>query len=133
MSKSIRERLEEWGNFEDCLLHDVRPIIFGFGVDLVVNYIWRDGGVRENALEVPHLVTLRMLGVDRLCFVGDLSESMKSDPGKINWGLTEIAHIKPVPTSADLGIAVEWEGNRRLEVGFSKLEILVSDEARRQK
>ncbi|MEU6020805.1 hypothetical protein [Micromonospora sp. NPDC047134] len=130
MSRSLRERLEKWGNFEECLVHDVRPIIFGFGLDLVMNYVWDDGGIREDALDVPHLVTLRMLGVDYLCFAGGLTESMKGDPGRINWGLTEVAHIVPVSAPSGLGIAVEWEGSRRLEVRFSELEIIASEEVK---
>ncbi|MBG0568526.1 hypothetical protein [Actinoplanes aureus] len=127
MSRSLRERLEDWSNFEECLVHDVRPIMFGFGVDLVMNYIWSDSGVREKVLESPRLVTLRMLGVDHISFVGDLTESMKENPKLINWGLTEVARIVPVSASSGLGIAVEWEGRRRLEVGFSELDIIASE------
>jgi hypothetical protein len=117
--------LEEWSNFEECLVHDVRPVIFGFGLDLVMNYVWDDSRVREDALEAPHLVTLRMLGVDSVCFVGGLTGSMKDDPGGIGWSLTEIAHIMPISAPSGLAIAVEWEGGtRRLEVMFSELEVI---------
>jgi hypothetical protein len=127
MTRSLRERLEEWNNFEECLVHDVRPVIFGFGLDLVMNYVWDDGQVREGALDAPHLVTLRMLGVDSLRFVGGLTESMKADPGGIGWGLTEIAQITPISAPLGLGIAVEWEGPRRLEVMFSELDVIAPD------
>ena len=128
MSRSLSERLEEWRNFEECLVHDVRPIIFGFGLDLIMNYVWDGGGVRENALDFPQLVTLRMLGVDHVSFVGGLTESMKANPEMINWGLAEVAQIVPTSASSGLGIAVEWEGTRRLEVKFSELEIVASEE-----
>ncbi len=72
-----------------------------------MNYVWGDDGVRKDVLETPHLVTLRMLGVDHLRFVGDLSESMKDDPGRIGWGLSEVAHVVPVTAPSGLGIAVE--------------------------
>jgi hypothetical protein len=67
-----------------------------------------------------------MLGVDYLCFAGGLTESMKGDQGAINWGLAEVAHVVPISAPPGLGIAVEWEGSRRLEVRFSELEILAS-------
>jgi hypothetical protein len=109
-------------------VHDVRPITFGFGLDLVMNYVWDDGGVRGDAVDLPRLVTLRMLGVDHICLVGGLTESMKANPEMIDWGLTEVAHIVPISASSGLGIAVEWEGTRRLEVKFSELEIVASEE-----
>jgi|tagenome__1003787_1003787.scaffolds.fasta_scaffold20031757_2 hypothetical protein len=128
MIRSLRERLEEWSNFEECLVHDVRPVIFGFGLDLVMNYVWDGGRVREDALDAPYFVTLRMLGVDSVRFVGGLTESMKADPGKIGWGLTEIAHIVPISAPSGLAIAVEWEGVRRLEVMFSELKVIAPED-----
>ena len=127
MAHSLRERLGEWRNFEECLFHDVRPILFGYGLDLVMNYVWDGGAIREDVLDVPRLVTLRMLGVDYLCFIGGLTESMKGDQGGINWGLSEVAQVVPISAPPGLGIAVEWEGSRRLEVRFSELEILASE------
>lgn len=124
--------MEEWGFFQECLLHDVRPVSFGYGLDLVINYVWSDGKLRDDALEAPHLVTLRMLGLDSLCFVGGLTGAMKDQSEVIDWGLSEIARIVPVAALSGLALAVEWEGTRRLEAKFDVFEILVADEVTRR-
>jgi hypothetical protein len=125
---AVDRRLAEWKFFEECLVHDVRPIKFGFGLDLVVNHVWSDGGaVRPDVLEVPRLVTLRLLGLESLQFTGALTASMRRDPDAINWGLTEISRIVTITGLPSLGLSVEWEGDRQLTAQFMEMEFIVPD------
>jgi hypothetical protein len=70
---------------EECLLHDVRSVRFGYGLDLLFNLVRLNGRVRQNAIEAPVLLTLRLLGVESISFVGDLTDAMKASPERINW------------------------------------------------
>lgn len=123
MSRSLADQLNDWLNFEDCLVHDVRPIMFGYGLDLTINVVRENGRVRSDVFEAPRLVTVRMLGVDRISFDGGLTEAMKQEPEKIDWGLTEIAQIVPLAVPSGYGLSVEWESARRLDVVFAEFAI----------
>jgi hypothetical protein len=106
--------------FEECLLADVRPVRFGYGIDLVIND-GRDGEgrVRNDILERSLLTTIRLLGVESLNFVGALTPAMKEHPERIDWGLSEIAMVDPFqPKEVPLCISVKWEVRRRLDILF---------------
>jgi hypothetical protein len=117
--QSLREALKRWRSFEECLLVDVRFVDFGFGVDLIFNYVWNNGsGVRKDVLESPQLVACHLIGVESLRFQGGLTPGMKENPENVDWGLTEISIVRSFETEAGLGLSVVWEGKRRLDVEF---------------
>jgi hypothetical protein len=118
--------LQQRNFFEECLLSDVRPIKFGYGIDLVINDVWdAEGCRRSDIIERPLLTTIRLLGVDFLRFTGALTSAMKEDPEQIDWGLTEIAMVEPFePETMPLGLSVKWEGRRRLDIQFSSFRML---------
>jgi hypothetical protein len=122
-AESLAATLLRWGHFEECLLHDVRPVMFGYGLDVVFNLVRVGDRVRENVLDSPMLLTLRLLGVDSVNFVGGLTLSMKAAPEQINWGLSEVSRVEQTRTSSDLGISVRWEGARRLDIVFVSFEV----------
>jgi hypothetical protein len=95
--------LSEWNSFEECLLHDLRPVHFGYGLQV----------------DIPVLVSLHLMGVQRLEFTGALSPAMLADPEQINWGLTEIANVRRFDVPGLVGLAIEWEGQRQLKVEFT--------------
>src|SRR5262245_28572058 len=103
----LQAALERWRSFEECLLHDVRFVNFGFGVDVVFNYVWGEGGrVRNDVLENPHLVAFHLLGVESLRFQGGLTSGMRENFESINWGLAEISMVKSFEVSTGLGLSV---------------------------
>lgn len=123
--RSLESSLERWNNFEDCLLHDVHPVMFGYGLELVLNYVWsEDGTVRPDAVEKPRLVVLRLLGLESLEFRGGLSPAMKQEPEAINWGLTEVASVRAKEAPSEMAIAVEWESERKITAQFVEMEII---------
>lgn len=122
----VAVRLREWRNFEECLLHEVRWTNGLYAADVVFNYVWDSSGrVRENVLEELVLVTLRVVGVERLLFVGSLTDGMKREPQSIDWGLSEVAGVRANQEKDDLlVISVDWEGERRLEIVCVAAELL---------
>ncbi|RMI42781.1 hypothetical protein EBN88_08620 [Streptomyces triticirhizae] len=132
MVNSARHRLDallsEWSSFEECLLHDVRPVHFGFGVRMDINHVWGpDGQVRPDALERPVLVRLFLMGVQRLEFTGALNHAQLADPEQLDWGLTEIAVVRRFDVPDLVGLAVEWESERQLRVCFADFLLSVPD------
>lgn len=121
---SLTDALEHWDNFEECLIHDVRPIRYGYGMEIVINYVWRDGKIRPDVLQSPDLVTLRLLGVESLRLIGGLTDDMKRDPSAINWGLAEISHIVDSSSASSAAITVQWPGDRRMFVEYLDLKVI---------
>lgn len=127
MELSAEDRLDtflsEWNSFEECLLHDVRPVQFGYGLKVDINYVWGESGtIRPDILERPVLVSLYLMGVQRLEFTGALSAAMLAVPEQIKWGLTEIAYVRRFDLPELLGLAIEWEGQRQLKVEFTDFQ-----------
>lgn len=121
----LGETLRRWDFLQECLLYDVRPVVFGFGVDLVFNLVRPDGHVRADVLDRPELVTFRLLGVESISFVGGLTDAMRAAPEKINWGLSEVSRVEQIEVAPRLGLSVRWEGPRRLDIEFLSFEVLV--------
>jgi hypothetical protein len=113
--------LRGWNYFQECLLHDVRPVRFGFGINLVFNYAWtKEGNIREDVIERPQLATLSLLGVQYLRFSGGLTQGMLENPELINWGLSEISLVRQVECPDLLAIEVQWEGDREMRVHYAQ-------------
>jgi hypothetical protein len=111
----LDEVLERCNSFEECLLHDVRLVQYGFSAEVAFNVIWDDRGrIRDGILENPRLVTLELEGVAALRLVGGLSPAM--DPAAIDWGLSEVALVERYEIPDGIGIRVLWEGERCLEI-----------------
>jgi hypothetical protein len=106
-------------------LHEVRVWNFLYNVDLVFNYVWSSGNdVRPDVLTSPFFVTLRLVGVEDLRYVGALTEGMRQHPERINWGLSEVANVEVVDRGELVGLSVIWESDRALEVTFVSFELV---------
>jgi hypothetical protein len=120
----LEEALGRWHSFDECLLNEMRFVRFGFGIDLVFNYIWQTKDrVRNNILDNPHLVTFGLLGVESLQFHGGLTSGLRANFDRINWGLSEVATVRAFHTHDNLGLSVLWESSRQLRVEFLKFEV----------
>ncbi|WP_062216046.1 hypothetical protein [Streptomyces sp. NBRC 109706] len=65
------------------------------------------------------LVSLFLLGVQRLEFTGALSPAQLADPERLDWGLTEISLVRRFGIPDLVGLAVEWESGRQLHAHFA--------------
>lgn len=117
MHEELASQLGEWRNFEECLFHEIRWTNWLYSADLVFNYVWdRSGRIRSDVLEEPVLVALHVVGIESLRFVGALTEGMKRESERINWGLSEVAWVKATEQDTMVAISVDWGGQRRLEI-----------------
>lgn len=117
----IQDALGQVQDLAECLLVDVRWTQFGFGVDLVFNYVWEsDGALRPEVETDPHLVTISTVGVARLCLDGHINPAMFETPGEVGWGLSEVAGVRVEPHDvfggAGVLVGVFWESGRSLSV-----------------
>lgn len=122
-TESVSEWLHRWRNLEECLVHEVQISPDLYQVVITFNYVWdASGAVRERVLEEPVLLTLRLIGLEQIRFVGALTEGMKQHPDRINWGLTEVAGVRVHQHDGLVELTVEWESDRRLDVQCMTIE-----------
>lgn len=126
--------LEEHHNLEECVLEDVRWQRYGTVIDLAFDYIWsNDLIVRSEDTCVTK--TLRFHVVQEFVLFNGLTADTSLRPAALNWGISEVAIVQLVRDSQRLekygGLPVPvhhlvclWEGERRIDVVFSVLEIL---------
>lgn len=70
------------------------------------------------------LVTLCLIGIVEARFVGDLSDEMKQHPELISWGMSEVAAVRAFERDDLIGISVNWESARVLEVTCVSIEFV---------
>jgi len=117
--------LRRWRNLEECLLHEVRMSPDFYRAEILFNCVWDDNGrARERVLEEPVLVSVRLVGIEELRLVGELTAGMKRSPELIDWGLAEIAGVRVSRSGEILGLSVEWESQRRLEARCMTIELI---------
>ena len=115
--KELSSRLVEWRHFEECLIHDFRWTNWTYSVEVTFDYVWDPAGrVRRDVDSEPLLVALRLKGVESLRFVGALTDGMKREPERINWGLSEVAGVSATERAGFLVIRIDWEGERHFEI-----------------
>lgn len=124
----IADSLRRWRNLEECLLHEIRVSPDLYRIELKFNHIWKgEDRVRERVLEEPVFVTLRLVGIEELQFIGALTEGMKGSPELLDWGLTEVAGVRVRDRNGLIALTVDWESERRLEVRCVTIELVEPD------
>jgi hypothetical protein len=132
----MRELLAEYQDFQECVLLDVRWRQWGFALELVFDYIWKEKDVLRDNLDAEEKVVLRFSAVQEFHVSYKWNDFILSEPEVIDWGSGEISLIRleenesflekyrsrPVPFHH---VAVLWEGSdkRRIDIVFSQLEI----------
>lgn len=126
-------------DFEESLLQDVKWLRYGCDIQLVINLVRQsDNSVRPDILGNPELVGVTCRAVQDFHMVGGLSDQMCSNPGQIDWGLSELSRIsvirleiiEPAPVSRPkYQVEIKWERDRRIciqcvEVELSRLKSL---------
>jgi hypothetical protein len=133
----IREFLRVHHGFGECVLTDVRWEHHGTVITLVLNYIWdEEGNVRGN-LDEPDFVSLRLFNVQEFHLRNALSEYLSLHPAELGWAISEVADVQLVEESELLvpyeklpiplhHIRFIWEGDRRIDIIFSTMEVVKS-------
>ena len=129
--------LTKYNHFEDCILLDVRWKQWGYSLELVFNYIWNEKGVIRGNLDIAEeRVVVRFSAVQEFLVRNQWNDSLLTEPDLMNWGSGEVSLIRlensesllekygsrPVPF---YHAAILWESERRMDVVFSELEIII--------
>lgn len=110
-------------NLQECLICDLHWYEGLYTADVLFDYSWNKLDQIRAESDPPFLIRLRLIGVERLQFVGLLTEGMKHHPERIDWGLSEVAGVELSRDKGSLSIRISWEGGRQLTASFMSLEI----------
>jgi hypothetical protein len=149
-SVEIREVLFNHYHFGECALTKVVWMAYGTVLEFVFDYIYQDSEgfqidsrgnptTREPKirpdLDQPLIKTLRFHSVQEFHVYNRLNDAQLDNPDQINWGFGEVSAVTLEDSSQFLAnyrhqsstfhhVAVTWEGDRRIDVVFAKLEVV---------
>jgi hypothetical protein len=132
----MKDLLAKYQDFQECVLLDVRWRQWGFSLELVFDYIWKEKDVLRENLDIEEKVVLKFSAVQEFHASYKWNDFIFSEPEVIDWGSGEISLIRLEESESFLGeyrsrpvpfhhAAVLWEGSdgRRMDIVFSQLEI----------
>jgi hypothetical protein len=132
----MKDLLAKYQDFQECVLLDVRWKQWGFALELVFDYIWKDKDVLRDNLVAEERVVLRFSAVQEFHASYKWNDFILNEPEVIDWGSGEISLIRLEESESFLEkyrsrtvpfhhAAVLWEGSdkRRMDIVFSQLEI----------
>lgn len=134
-TRAIDDMLARYRYFNECLLREGRLVRCGLDFELAFDYIWDDADpkgtrlAREFRQVVLVLQNVRLISVDNVLPAGILE-----NPDRADWGLTEVALVRPENPSSLLGrlptsepylchVVVLWETDRRIDVVFASMTV----------
>lgn len=133
-SEEIARALADYNNLQECVIETMALEDYGTTVKIVFNYIWNERGeVREDLDQVRRLI-VRFRRVQRFHLENALNPHMSEFPEELNWGLNEIAAMRPVEGD-DLAayrdfpvpfhrMEIVWDSGRRIDLIFSEVEVI---------
>jgi hypothetical protein len=132
--EEIEACLKQHKNFSECIIEELALKDFGTTLDVIFNYIWTDSGELRPDLDKPTNIGLRFRVVQELHINNSLNSSILEHPESIDWGLNEVALVQVVKDDSALRACEDlpaplnhveflWEGERRMDVVFSELEV----------
>lgn len=130
----IEECLKDLHGLSECILLYIKEARFGTTWILGFDYVWDESGRIRRDLRTVNIVELRFHLVQEFRLVNSLSDSMLSEPHRINWGIREVGAVRLRPRrTADAAanthalplhlITVGWDDGRHIDITFSELEI----------
>ena len=130
-SKDIERFLIEHRGFAECIIEKFLLTDYGTTFEVAINYIWDAVGKVRSKIDESQVILLRFRSVQELHINNALTQQMLRHPQEIDWGLNEIARLVLVSDTVDAGaehlslhLAFIWEGDRRIDVIFSELEVV---------
>jgi len=132
---NIKNLLENFQNFDDCILLSIKWTDFGNTLELTFDYIWDENGKLRHNLNEEEPIVLRFKLVQEFNFKSGLNKSMVLEPEQINWGINEISCIRLLESSDMLKqyeslpkgfhhVGIFWEFDRQIDIIFSEMEII---------
>ena len=112
--------LAETGALSEALLDELSLTRFGYSAHAVfTQVIDRHGRV----LDEPIQVSFDFEAIDGLTMHGALTARMLAHPEEINWGLSEVALVRVLPTETGVRFEALWEGDRKVEVTCQRVTL----------
>lgn len=133
-TSDIKHVLESVHNLREGILTNVIWEGEGTTLSLYFNSVLdKDGNIRLD-LEREKVIMLKFELVQEFHLVNALNDFMLKNPGLLNWGLSEVAMVTVVENSTKLKsyespivplnhIVLLWEGERRIDIIFSRLTV----------
>jgi hypothetical protein len=129
-TRTIREALDRYRGFQECLLEAVRWRDAGSSAELEFSYIWDETGT---VLRNPRRVVVRLKDAVVMVVESPLTAEMLARPERLDWGVKEIAELRlaaesellPRPEGIRdvLQLVAVWEGRGRLDILFREMVI----------
>jgi hypothetical protein len=129
-ARTIREALDRYRHFQECLLEAVYWRDGGRIVELDFSYIWDDTGA---ILRNPRRVLVRLTDAVVVAMESPLTAEMLAHPERLTWAIKEIAELRlaresellPPPEGVRdvLQLVAVWEGRGRVDILFRDLMI----------
>jgi hypothetical protein len=120
-----REAISALHELQECLIKEISWAENQLEVIVKLAYIWTDAGeICFTVKQEPRQLTLRFQIVNEFEMSNALTEAMLQEPGRINWGISEIAKlaIGPAQDSDEFARAeFIWEWGRRIVILFRVL------------
>lgn len=125
--QEIQDFISKNNNFSECVIESISFKDFATTCQVRLNNIWdsNTGDIRAD-LEMPNLVCLEFRTVWRTTIFNALTDAMRLNPERLNWGFNEIAttEVKQVDNTSLPGFKsfkFLWESERYIEVIFEEL------------
>ena len=135
----LRRFLKEHGNFTECIIEELALSDYGttFTVSMSCGWVQRSR-MQQNESSPPTYICLSFHLVQELHFRNGLNAAMLTSPESLNWGLNEVSVVQvveedpilwpsPQQEKRFLRVAFLWEGERRIDVVFSDLDVEIRD------
>jgi len=123
---TIANKLNEYNNFQECILEDIVISDFGTSVSISFNYIWlNEKQIRAN-LNEKHLVTIKLFLVNKFLIENQLPQVLIDSPSNMDWGINEISRINVLESSNNIFYTLEivWESKRKIILEFQTMLIV---------
>ena len=134
--KEIAAFLNKHNGFSEGIIEELSLTDYGTTFEIRMTHDWAkpDG---EKTWPAPKFVILRFRLMQELHITNALTPPMLRSPESINWGLNEVAIVKLLANEAPFSLgrnypgfhrlAFLWEGERRIDVVFSELEVVLPE------
>ncbi len=127
--QQISNILDNLNWLEECIILDVRWLQYGYAFEIDFNIIWDESKHLRHDINEIKLVTLRMLGVQRILFNHSFNDGQLEHPEKMNWGINEISRISVKEAANNISsqwhyyeFRIHWEQQRAISIQCLDLE-----------
>jgi hypothetical protein len=89
---AIRDALNRYRRFEECLLRELRVTAFGTQLELEFAYVWNSHDEQEwTVADEPSTVIVRLMLFEWAEIHAPMPPPLIEEPERADWGLTEVA------------------------------------------